>query len=477
MQGFMLDSARCLERRDYYPRLLRFAAERGVDTILWHFTDDQGCTLRFDSVPEAASPHAYTKAELADLLRCARDHGITVIPELETLGHTRYLTRAAERYHHLAENNEEFTSICPVSPDSRKVIGKLLDETVELFDAPYVHVGLDEVNFGDHPLTREALKRQSPGDLYADYVRFLHDHLARRGRGMMMWGDHLLKDETIAPQVPRDIVVCNWQYTPEVPRATTQRLLDWGFEVVLCPALISHDQPLYPGQAFAVPNLRSIAGHAGMSGKGRVHGSITTVWTPMRFMHDALWMALDLAAAVMREGGDVDLRETLATFAERFHGFTPPAEWVDACEQVFEMMPMRKEWLAVVKLDDKSATFPGDVAARAVRWGQVAEALRGSRERVTREAQSYETLVLMAELLAHACDRAAAVVSGAVTGRHLDEAEAMLRRLSDVWDRERYADDPRKWRPVFPFDADNHLLVVVREGNERLRRRCHAPAV
>ena len=41
--------------------------------------------------------------------------------------------------------------------------------------------------------------------------------------------------------------------------------------------------------------------------------------------------------------------------------------------------------------------------------------------------------------------------------------------LDEAWDRERFADDPRKRKPVFAFDADNHLLVAFEVGTAKLR--------
>ncbi|HEX7009324.1 MAG TPA: family 20 glycosylhydrolase [Phycisphaeraceae bacterium] len=467
MRGFMLDSARCLENRDYYPRFIRFAAQRGVNTLLWHFTDDQGCSLRFDSVPEAASPHAYTKAELTDLLRLAREHGITVIPELETLGHTRYLTRSVASLSHLAENDDVFTSICPVAPQTRDIISRLIDEVVELFDAPLVHVGLDEVNFGGHPLTRQALQTRAAADLYADYTLFLHSRLAAHGKQMMMWGDHLLRDAAIAPQLPRDIVVCNWQYAPDPPQDTTQRLLDWGFDVVLCPALISYSQPLFPGQSYAIPNLRAIARHAGLTGKGRVLGTLTTIWTPTRFFHDALWLPVDLAAAIMRDGPEVDLRQTAAAFAQDFYGLTPSPRWLDACEEMFQHMPLHKEWIGALRLDEPI----NEPSQQADRWTRIASVFAEARPQVRREPSSYDALILMLELLAHTFRRAAAAAAGTIDNRLLEADQQMMERLVQTWDRERFADDPRKWEPVFPFDECNHLIAAFRRGSQSLQQQ------
>src|SRR5690606_10379380 len=123
----------------------------------------------------------------------------------------RYIT-SLPAYADLAESEDFFSSMCPVSPRTQEVIEQLLAEVLETFDAPLVHVGLDEINIGHHPLTREALKERTSGELFAEHVNRLHRQITAAGRRMMMWADQLLSDPTVVSQLPRDILLCNWQY-------------------------------------------------------------------------------------------------------------------------------------------------------------------------------------------------------------------------------------------------------------------------
>lgn len=465
MQGFMLDSARTLECRSYYPRFIDFMAARGCDTLWWHFTDDQGCSLRFDSLPEAASPNAYRKDEMRSLIAHAWRQGVRVIPELASLGHTRYITRARPDLAELSENDEAFTSLCPVHPRTREVLSGLLDEVAELFDDEIVHVGMDEVNFGGHPLTREALKTRSAGELFADHVHFLHGHLANRGRRMMMWGDRLLKDESVARSIPKDILVANWQYTPVVPEATTTQLRGMGFDVVSCSAMISHDQPLYPGQQFSLDNLRDTPRHAR---EHETRGMMTTVWTPQRFLADALWPAVHYAAG-LKEDASLSIDDSMRRFAEDFHGFTPGTAWLQAVRMVFKHSPMRKPWVAALRLEFDERLDGVDLDAQAVCWRESYVALREQAFSVEREVPSYNAFLLMVELSAHVWERAAAVARGETNDEPLATSERLAEALDAAWDRERFADDPRKYEPVFPFDRDDHLLQAFAHGTGVLR--------
>ena len=468
MNGLMLDSARTLESRDYYLTMLEFMADRGCDTLLWHFTDDQGCSLRFDCLPEAASPNAYTKPELRYLLTSARRRGISVIPELETLGHTRYLTNARPDLAELKENNDEYTSFCPLHPKARSLVCQLLDEVCELFDSELIHVGLDEVNFGGHPLTIEALKTRTAGDIFAEYVNFLHAELAHRGRRMLMWGDQLLHDPTIAAKLPKDIVVANWQYTPAVPEQTTRQLQDWGFEVISCPALITHDQTLYPGDQFAVPNLRDTARHVKAAG---TLGTITTIWTPQRYLHNSLWPAVDLAIGFMTHGGELDVLQRSAAYGREAFGLDEQQadDWANALAEIYALTPMRKPWIAAMKLELDDRLSGIDLRQQAQRWESVAETLVDLRPAIKRNPRIFDAVTLMSEVAAHVWHRARVFRDSKANDQTLARSLALSALLDQAWDHERFEDDPRKYEPIFDFDADNHLLVTFNAGTQRLR--------
>jgi len=67
-------------------------AEWGLNTLWWHFADDEGFTLKLSGHPELASPRALSKAKMKRLLDKAGQLGIDVVPEVESLGHTRWIT-------------------------------------------------------------------------------------------------------------------------------------------------------------------------------------------------------------------------------------------------------------------------------------------------------------------------------------------------------------------------------------------------
>lgn len=461
----MLDSARALDNRQYYRRFIDFIADRGADTLLWHFSDDQGCAIQFDTLP-AASPNAYSKREAADLAAYARSRGINLIPELATLGHTRYITGGSSPFVELAETEQYFSSISPVAPRSRELIGALLDEVIDVFDSPLIHVGLDEVNLGGHPLTAAALKTQSAGELFADYVRFLHGRVTASGRRMMMWGDFLLKDPAVAAAVPKDILVANWKYDPEVTIESTKQLAAHGFEVVACPALISYNQPLAAGESWAYPNVREMASHRRREPK--VVGTITTIWTPTRFLSETLWPSVDYAAALMR-GGQVAVRDQAKALGERFFGMPEASTYADAMVLLARIAPRRSAWLPTAQLQSGPVATNTELDAHAEQFHELASLLASCRPAVRANLAAFESLQLMAETLAHAWARAVAYRDRKVVSSLIEASEQLSARLAAAWDQERFADDPRKHAPASSFDDGDHLRLAFDQGTTALR--------
>ena len=476
VSGFMLDSARCQENRSYYLRFIDFAAARGIDTLLWHFTDDQGCSLQLDSVPGIASPNAYSKDEMRALVRYARELGIDVIPELASLGHCRYLTRLPA-YSHLNEGEEHYTGMCPVSDDTRGVIRALINETADIFDSANFHVGMDEVSIGNHPLTRAALQTQTVGDLLADYINFLHDLVAEKGKRMWMWGDALLKHSELLSRVPKNVVICNWQYTPDVGSSTTQILLDAGYDVMLCSALISHDQPLYPGEAWAMPNIRILDKQLSLVGRGRVLGHLNTIWTPVRYIADSLWLAIDLASNIIKHTLEIPLHAQIRKFGQSFYGLNKISadHFVEVASVLILQSPLRKEWLAAIKLEPLSTSLQELITISAASWSQAENLLIRIEPDVKQHKTEYAAFTLVIKILFHIYDAARQVTDPNVSQDALESlikrGETLFELLDEDWNRARYANDSRKHTAPIPIFQDDHLVAQFLKGLTALKFR------
>jgi hypothetical protein len=409
---------------------------------------------------------------MRELVQYARERHVELIPELASLGHTAYLTRLP-RFKHLAESDQMFSSICPVAPETRSLIAALLEETCDVFDTPIVHAGLDETNFGHHPLSAEALRTRSRTEIFSEHIEFVHDLLMRRGRQMWMWSDGLLHDSALADRLPRDIVQCNWRYRPDEPVETTQFLLDRGYEVVLCSASISSQQTLFPGEQFSLPNVRSLHAHESLvsaSARGRVIGKINTIWTPVRYIAQSLWLGLDLVFAIMRDGPGVDIGARIAAFGEEFHGLSDTDNWRQACEIVLQCSPKRDEWLAAIAMNPVNDSISGQIMAAQPQWALAHDKLELVRPQVRRHQREFDAFFLMVRVasLAYGLSSRAQFMSADDAAVAADQWRQMLRLVEAQWDAERFADDPRKFAAPIDHFAGDHLIPMMLRGLNRL---------
>ena len=183
-----------------------------------------------------------TKEEVRDLVRYARDYGLEVIPEIQSLSHVQYLTLT---YPEIAERPEDARpdAYCPLHPLSHRIVFDLIDEIVEVFEPQrYVHMGHDEVyTMG----VCERCQGKSRADLLLADVQPIYAHLEAKGLGMMLWGDMLHPFPWYAApdaidRLPKDVVLLDfvWYFRPQDD--IEDRLLDHGFTVAMGNYYSSH---------------------------------------------------------------------------------------------------------------------------------------------------------------------------------------------------------------------------------------------
>ena len=165
--GMMADARALPEDPSYYRRAIDFCHEWNMNAYLISLADDQGCAFRFKSHPELIThKNALTHEQAKELAEYARQRGVELIPEIESFGHTRFITGVPE-YAHLADQmpggRGNFSAVTPVAPGTLKLFADLYREVAEVFPSRYFHGGCDEVNWGGSELSRRPLSRRRAG--------------------------------------------------------------------------------------------------------------------------------------------------------------------------------------------------------------------------------------------------------------------------------------------------------------------------
>jgi hypothetical protein len=403
VRGLMLDSARLTERHDFYFDLLPQLARWGFNTLWWHFVDDEGFALKLEGHPEIASSYAFSKPEMRRFLAAAKRVGIEVVPEVECLGHARYLTQL-KGYAHLEDGRGElFNAICPSHPETLPLLEEIVTEVADLFDSPFFHAGLDEVNLAG---CRRCQKRGSgkPGWwIYTEHVKAMHQIITACGKRMIMWADHVEQSPKMLRELPKDIILAHWQYRQVQPEAL-RRSVAAGFQVFAAPSLWHSDDVIQPNAAHFRNLDEMVAAATPLSGRGLL-GVVNTWWTPWRGLRDSTLLTIAYTGHALRHRKPLARPAFARQFAREYfalqHAPVARALW-DLHELPIHLKELRS--LLFVSQDDVRnvlalAQTP-ELASRLQKTRVAVAALETGRAAVRRHRAQYHAALLAAQVAA-----------------------------------------------------------------------------
>jgi len=467
MRGLMIDAARLPEKPSYYRRVIDFCSGWKINTVLFRLTDDQGSAFRFARHPELVThDHALTPAEARELAAYAHRRGVTLIPEIETFGHTSYITSTSQ-WAHLADTpphtRSEFVGISPVHPETRKLVADLIHEVAAIFPSALLHAGCDEVNWGGSELSQQALAKRSRAEIWADYLNWLDGVCKEAGKEMIVWGDFVAhKEPAILEHLNQRVIVMDWQYyvtDPQPLAETASQITGHGLRVIGAPALVTCEWGPRPGREVLANVDAYVNAYSGE--RTGALGVIVTNWVPGRFMANALWDCFAYAAVSMETGAETARNLGFHKFVERFYGARWDAAWDDAFHQLYSSTPGRtctRAWhpprLPLPSTTDQeaqtaAAAHPLDPAP----YLELAEKIRALAPKVHRNMTDFASFSLTADYIAHIIWREAQWPKLHTAQR--EEAKKLIadiasrdgkiaERVNDEWNVSRFEDD--RWK-------------------------------
>jgi len=177
-----------------YPLLTEFAAWR-TDANWKTWWNGGRKYLRFDE--PGASGGYYTQDDIREIVEYARQHFITIIPEIEMPAHSEEVLAA---YPQLSCAGEPYKNadFCIGNEETFTFLENVLTEVMALFPSEYIHIGGDEAGMAAWKTCPKCQKRMkdehlSHVDELQSYLihrieKFLNDH----GRRLLGW-DEILK--------------------------------------------------------------------------------------------------------------------------------------------------------------------------------------------------------------------------------------------------------------------------------------------
>lgn len=211
-----------------------------------HLSDDQGTVFPFKAFPKLGSrntaahggiaPRVYTLEELKDLVAFADARGVTLVPELETPGHSGAIRLAMPELFDAPKTagGVAWIAIMNMANDAMyPALDTMVGEICEVFkSSPYFHIGCDETNLGilaGLDSTKEYMaKHNMKGvhELFTQHIRRMNDFVVKRGKKTIVWEGAAVDDA-----MKDDVIMMTWEGNSRSAEAFQKR----GFTTITVP--------------------------------------------------------------------------------------------------------------------------------------------------------------------------------------------------------------------------------------------------
>ncbi|MEV6271916.1 beta-N-acetylhexosaminidase [Kribbella sp. NPDC051936] len=234
-RGVMLDVTRHFFTVDQVKKFIDLVSLYKINRLHLHLSDDQGWRIQVDSWPRlteyggslqvgGGAGGAYTKADFAEIVRYAAEHYLTVVPEIDTPGHTN---AALASYPELnpdevapklyTETEVGFSTLTVDKERTYEFLADVFREVAEQTPGGLLHLGGDEAH-------------STPHSDYLTFVPKAAELVIKQGKTVMGW--HEIAD---AP-LPAGTVVQYWGTEDEKAQALALKAVEQGARLVLSPA-------------------------------------------------------------------------------------------------------------------------------------------------------------------------------------------------------------------------------------------------
>ena len=238
-RGFMLDVSRHFFSKEFVKKQIDALAFYKINRLHLHLTDAAGWRIEIRKYPlltdfaawrtepnwkkwwnggreyvhfdePGASGGYYTQKDICEILEYARQHYMTVIPEIEMPSHSEEVLAA---YPQLSCSGEPYknSDFCVGNEETFTFLENVLTEVMELFPSEYIHIGGDEAGksaWKTCPKCRKRMKDEhlaNVDELQSYLIHRIEKFLNAHGRHLLGW------DEILQGGMAPNATVMSWR--------------------------------------------------------------------------------------------------------------------------------------------------------------------------------------------------------------------------------------------------------------------------
>ncbi len=219
--------------------------------------------------------------EISQLDDYCHERYIELVPSVSSFGHLYNLLQS-ENYRHLCEYEDyeptqhywiekmAHHTIDVSNPESIATVTSMIDQFIPLCRSDKFNICCDET----FDLCRGRNQGKDAGEEYFKFVRLIIEHLQKRGKRVMMWGDIVLHHPQLMTKLPGDVIMLNWCYMKEPVEENVKKFSESPFVQYVCPGTSSWNR-------FIEETDRACGNITGMACYGKKYGAegiLTTNW-------------------------------------------------------------------------------------------------------------------------------------------------------------------------------------------------------
>ena len=264
-RGMHLDVSRHFFDAEFVKTYIDMIALHKMNVFHWHLTDDNGWRIEIKRYPKLTEESAwrvdrrhepwkewspiqsgekatyggfYTQDEIRDVVQYAADRNIMVIPEIEMPGHTSEVFAA---YPELSCKGEfipvnpgsywpNVDIFCAGNDDVFVFLESVLEEVIDLFPGPYIHIGGDEAektHWKTCPKCQARIKDERLKDeheLQSWFIKKIEKFILSKNKKLVGW------DEILEGGLAKSATVMSWRGMKGGIESAKA-----GHDVIMCP--------------------------------------------------------------------------------------------------------------------------------------------------------------------------------------------------------------------------------------------------
>ena len=397
-----------------------------------------------------------TPDEIREIVKYARSYHVEIVPEQQTFGHLHKALKF-EKYNPLAETPYGDV-LSPQQEGTYKLIADWYRELNDLFPGKFFHIGEDETFELGEGQSREAAREKGVGAVYFAHLNRVRDLLKPYNRKLIFWGDIALNHPDLIGQVPKEMIVANWDYAPrDSYESRIKPFKDAGLEQWVCPGVWGWNQ-IFPNVDASSKNIINFVRDGQALGSP---GMLNTSWDDDgESLFEMTWYGIVLGAAASWQAQPVDQKVFDRDFDWAF--FRSDG---DQFVGVIHALGSVNTLLGIRTSDDLfwrdpfTTAFQNDARANAEKIRQMRlqveaahETLLRNQQRVKRNSSMVPVMIFAAERLDH-------------LGRRAETVEKLSREYWDAYlnlgDRAKTRRLRRYYSPIY-----NQLREMAEELGE-----------